>query len=111
MYDALLEAGRELGVRPAGYHALDSLRLEKGYRHLGHDIGPGVGPLEAGLEAFVAINKPGGFAGREALLTAAGTAPARRTAFVALRDPAGQLLHDEAVLRGGRLVGRVTSGA
>ncbi len=111
VYDALFEAGADLGVRPAGYHALDSLRLEKGYRHLGHEIGPGLAPAEAGLEAFVAMDKPGGFVGRDALAAASRAAPARRTAFVALQDPAGDLLHDEAVLHDGRLVGRVTSGA
>ncbi len=49
VYDALLAAGEDLGLRRAGYHALDSLRSEKGYRHLGHDIGPHDDPYESGL--------------------------------------------------------------
>ena len=67
LYDALVEAGADLGLRHAGYHALDSLRFEKGYRHLGHDIGPVDDPYEAGLGLHGGARKPGGFTGREAL--------------------------------------------
>ncbi len=68
VYDALMEAGAELGVRPVGLSAMAGLRLEKGYRDLGVDIDNTDNPLEAGLGFAVAFEKPGGFTGREALL-------------------------------------------
>ena len=68
VYDTIAEAGQEHGLRPAGYHALDSLRMEKAYRSWGHDISAGDTPLEAGLGFAVAWDKPGGFTGRDALL-------------------------------------------
>jgi 4-methylaminobutanoate oxidase (formaldehyde-forming) len=111
LYDAIVEAGVDLGLTRAGYLALDSLRSEKGYRHLGHDIGPADDPDSAGLGFAVAMNKPGGFVGRTVLLDRAGAVPARRTVFVALRDPDQILLHDETVLAEGRPVGRMTSGS
>jgi 4-methylaminobutanoate oxidase (formaldehyde-forming) len=109
VYDAVVEAGRDLGLLHAGYHALDSLRCEKGYRHLGHDIGPGLDPAEAGLTFAVSTRKQTDFVGRAALRR---DRKARwRTSFVRLDDPS-QLLHrDEPVLRDGRQIGRVTSGA
>ena len=68
VFDVIVAAGAEFGLRLCGYHALNSLRMEKGYRHWGHDISPDDTPLEAGLGFVVAWNKPGGFIGREALL-------------------------------------------
>jgi 4-methylaminobutanoate oxidase (formaldehyde-forming) len=110
LYDAVVEAGADLGLARAGYHALDSLRLEKGYRHLGHDIGPSDDPVAAGLGFAVAMDKPGGFIGREALVEAASRSPKARAVFVALRESEPLLLHDESVLAGARIVGRMTSG-
>jgi 4-methylaminobutanoate oxidase (formaldehyde-forming) len=111
VYDAIVEAGADLGLRHAGYHALDSLRAEKGYRHLGHDIGPVDDPYQAGLGFTVALDKPGGFTGREAIAGRAGQAPDRRQVFVRLHDPEPLLLHGESLLHGGEIVGRMTSGA
>ncbi|HLH47526.1 MAG TPA: FAD-dependent oxidoreductase [Acidimicrobiales bacterium] len=110
VYDTLVSAGADLGMRPAGYRALDTLRLEKGYRSWGHDVGPHDTPMEAGLRFVVAWDKPGGFIGRDAL-TAAREAgpPRRRLVHLAFEDPAALPLHDEPVYRGGHLVGRVTS--
>eukprot|EP01041_Mallomonas_annulata_P027922 gene27922-49662_t len=68
VYDVIVEAGRAFGLVHAGYHALNSLRMEKGYRHWGHDITDEDTPLEAGLGFAVKLNKPGGFIGRDALL-------------------------------------------
>ena len=75
LYDAVVDAGADFGLRHAGYHALDSLRVEKGYRHLGHDIGPVDDPYQAGLGFTVALDKPGGFVGREAIAARAGQTP------------------------------------
>lgn len=109
--DGLWQAGQELGVRMAGYQALDTLRSEKGYRHLGHDIGPSDDPYAAGLAFTVDLDKPGGFVGRDALAALDPRAPKHRTVFVALDDPEAMLVHDEALLRDGVEVGRLTSGA
>ena len=109
LYDQLVAAGAEHGLRHAGYHALDGLRAEKGFVHWGADAGPADTPAEAGLGVVVAMDKPGGFVGREAL--AAAGPPRRRLVPVLLADPDPLLYHGETVLQDGRVVGRVTSGA
>ena len=111
VWDTLREAGVGLGLRPAGYHALGSLRLEKAYRSWGHDISAGDTPLEAGLGFAVAWDKPGGFTGRDALVRQQEEGLRRRMVQLALEDPGPMLLHDEPVFRDGELVGRVTSAA
>ncbi len=111
VWDTLREAGRPIGLRPAGYHALNSLRLEKAYRGWGHDISAGDTPLEAGLGFAVAWEKPGGFRGREALLRQKEEGVRRRLVQLALEDPGPLLLHDEPIYRDGVLVGRVASAA
>lgn len=111
VYDRIIEAGEGLGLRPAGYHALDSLRIEKGYRHLGHDIGPRDDPFEAGLGFTLSFKKETPFIGREALEPRRGAAPQRRAVHLVLEDPEPLLLHDEPITHDGRIVGRVTSGA
>jgi 4-methylaminobutanoate oxidase (formaldehyde-forming) len=110
VYDLVLEAGADLGLRHAGYHALDTLRMEKGYRHWPFDVGPAETPLDAGLGFTVAWDKPG-FTGREALLAAREAPRRRRTVHLALEDPEPLLHHGESVLRDGAIVGQVTSGA
>ena len=72
VYDGIIEAGEAFGLVHAGYHALNSLRLEKAYRHWSHDITDEDSPLEAGLGFVIKFDKAGGFIGREALLGAAG---------------------------------------
>jgi 4-methylaminobutanoate oxidase (formaldehyde-forming) len=109
VFQALWEAGREFGASPAGYFALDTLQLEKGYRHLGHDIGPIDDPYSAGL-GFAVSRGRDDFVGAEALAALDPRAPLRRTVFVALDDPTPVFVHDEAVFCDGRQVGRLTSG-
>ncbi|MCP4002946.1 MAG: FAD-dependent oxidoreductase [bacterium] len=111
LYRALRGAGEGLGVVDAGYHALDSLRMEKAYRHWGHDVTPDDTPLEAGLGFAIAFDKPGGFIGRESLSRQRERGLERRLVVFVLEDPAPLLLHDEPVWRDGVLVGRTTSGA
>ncbi|MBX9471393.1 GcvT family protein [Microcella sp.] len=111
VFDALWEAGHDLGVRLAGYHALDSLRSEKGYRHLGHDIGAADDPYSAGLGFTVALDKPGGFTGRDAVAALDPKSPRHRTVYVTLDDPEPVFVHDETVFADGVAVGRMTSGA
>jgi glycine cleavage system T protein len=110
VYDALVEAGTTFGLRQAGYHALNSLRMEKGYRHWGHDVSPDDTPLEAGLGFAVAWDKPGGFIGRDALLAQRQRGVSRRLVQFALRDPQPLLYHNEPIWRDGALVGYITSG-
>ena len=110
VFDVLVAAGAEFGLRHAGYHALNSLRMEKGYRHWGHDISPDDTPLEAGLGFVVAWDKPGGFIGREALLAQKAAGLTRRMVQFALTDPEQLLYHNEPIWRDGVIVGSITSG-
>jgi 4-methylaminobutanoate oxidase (formaldehyde-forming) len=111
VYDALVAAGEGLGLRHAGYHAMDSLRLEKAYRAWGHDLGCEDTPFEAGLGFAVRLDTRAAFIGREALLARQGKPLTKRMLVVTLEDPEPLLLGDEPVWRDGALVGRITSGA
>ena len=106
LWDALWEAGREHGLVAGGYKAIDSLRLEKGYRVWGSDITPEETPHEAGLGFAVRDDKE--FVGRPAL--AAAGEPKRRLRCLVLADPRPIALGSEPVRVAGSLVGRVTSG-
>ncbi|HYE91128.1 MAG TPA: glycine cleavage T C-terminal barrel domain-containing protein, partial [Terriglobales bacterium] len=110
VYDAIVAAGADLGLRHAGYHAMDSLRMEKAYRSWGHDLGSEDTPLQAGLGFAAAWDKKD-FLGREALLAQRGTPLTRRLVVFTLEDAEPLLYHDEPILRDGALVGRITSGA
>ncbi|HJW76692.1 MAG TPA: FAD-dependent oxidoreductase, partial [Thermoleophilia bacterium] len=111
LYDAIVAAGEEFGLRLAGYHALDSLRSEKGLLHWGADMGPVDTPEEAGLGFTVSFEKHGDFVGREALLARSANHPPRRLVYLKLTDPEPLLYHGESLLCDGSLIGRVTSGA
>ncbi len=110
VFDAIMGVGAPAGLSLAGYHAMNSLRMEKGYRHWGHDITDEDTPLEAGLGFAVAWNKKAPFIGREALLRQKERGLKRRLVQVALEDPNPLLYHNEPIWRDGRLVGRITSG-
>jgi 4-methylaminobutanoate oxidase (formaldehyde-forming) len=110
VFGRLLAAGAPHGLRLAGYHALNSLRLEKAYRHWGHDIDSETTPLEAGLGFTIAWDKPGGFVGRDALLAQREAGLPRRLVQFRLADPAATIFHDEPIWRDGVRVGRITSG-
>jgi 4-methylaminobutanoate oxidase (formaldehyde-forming) len=109
VYDTLVAAGPGFGLRHAGYHALNSLRIEKAYRHWGHDMTDEDSLLEAGLGFTAAWDKPGGFIGREALLQQRDVGIVRRLAVLVLDDPEPLLYHNEPIWRDGELVGRITS--
>ncbi|MDE0681222.1 MAG: FAD-dependent oxidoreductase [Gammaproteobacteria bacterium] len=111
VYDLIATAGEPFGMTHAGYHALDSLRIEKAYRHWGHDITDEDTPLEAGLGFAVKFDKPGGFIGREALLKEKATGSTKRLLQFRLLDPGPLLYHNEPIWRDDALVGHVTSGA
>lgn len=109
VFDHLVESGEPHGLTLAGYHAMNSLRLEKGFRSWGHDISANDTPLEAGLSFTVKWDKPGGFIGRDALLEQRERGVQRRLVQFLLEDPDPSLFHDEPIYRNGALVGRVTS--
>ena len=111
LWDLLWKAGREHGLVGGGYRAIDSMRLEKGYRVWGLDITPETTPDEAGLSFAVAMDKEGGFIGRDALAAAReGDGPAQRLRCLVLDDPSSVCLGSEPVRVDGSPVGRVTSG-
>lgn len=115
VYDALLAAGRPVGLAEAGYHAIESLRLEKGYRAFGRELTPDVTPVEAGLVFATALDVGQDFLGRDALaahraaLGAGG--PRRRLVSFVVEDPAAVLWGGELLLRHGEPAGQVTSAA
>jgi len=109
VYDAIVEAGADLGLRLAGYHALDSLRIEKGFVHVGHDVGPTDDPFTAGLGHVVKMDKE--FLGVEAARHANGSPRSQRLVSLKLEDPEPLLLHGESVIADGQIVGTVMSGA
>ncbi|MCB2100569.1 MAG: FAD-dependent oxidoreductase [Rhodobacterales bacterium] len=109
VYDAIVAAGADHGLKHAGYHALNSLRIEKGYRHWGHDISDEDSPLQSGLGFAVAWDKTGGFIGREALLRQKEAGVDRRLVTFAMDDPDSLLYHNEPIVRDGRIVGYITS--
>jgi 4-methylaminobutanoate oxidase (formaldehyde-forming) len=110
LWRSLWEAGRPAGLLAAGYRAIESLRLEKGYRVWGTDITAGDTPYQAGLGFCVKLDKPGGFLGRDALLRARDAGPDRVLTCLVLDDPRAVVLGNEPVSLDGRVAGRVTSG-
>jgi len=108
VFEALIEA--DPGVTLCGLHTLDSCRIEKAYRHWGHDITDEDHVLEAGLGFAVKTGK-GDFIGREAVLRVADAGLARRLVQFRLTDPEPLIFHNEAVVRDGVIVGPVTSGS
>jgi sarcosine dehydrogenase len=109
VYEAVMAAGKTHGIANAGYRAIESLRLEKGYRAWGSDIGPDHTPLEAGLGWAVKLKQNTPFLGREALAAQAAKPLAKRLAGFTVADPAVVLLGRETILRDGQQVGWLTS--
>jgi len=110
VYDELAHAGARYDLAHAGYHALNSLRIEKAYRHWGHDITDEDTPLEAGLGFAVKFDKPGGFIGREALLRQKQSGLRKRLLQFKLASPEPLLYHNEPIWQGDSIVGFVRSG-
>ena len=110
LWSTIWEAGRPHGLVAAGYRAIDSLRLEKGYRVWSSDITPDETPYEAGLGFAVALDKGVDFLGREALVAAKTAGPRKRLRCLVLDDPRSVCLGNEPVRIDGAITGRVTSG-
>ena len=110
VYDEIVAAGAAFGLKHCGYHALNALRMEKAYRHWGHDITDEDTPLEAGLGFAVRMDKPGGFIGREALLKQKEDGLKQRLVQFLLKSPEPMLYHNEPIWKGDRIVGYIRSG-
>jgi 4-methylaminobutanoate oxidase (formaldehyde-forming) len=111
VYDEIVTAGNAFDLAHAGYHALNSLRIEKGYRHWSHDITDEDTPLEAGLGFTVKFDKAGGFIGRDALLQQKEAGLDKRMLQFKLQEPGPLLYHNEPIWRNDEIVGHITSGA
>lgn len=105
---AVFRALAAAGARPMGHYALDACRIEKGFRHMGHDLGPDISPLEAGLGFAVDWSKD--FVGKPALAAQRAGGIARKLVLFDLPNHP-LVLHDEPIWEGGRVVGLTTSGA
>jgi 4-methylaminobutanoate oxidase (formaldehyde-forming) len=109
VFETLELAGADVGLKLCGLHTLDSCRIEKAFRHFGHDITDEDHVLEAGLGFAVKPGK-GEFIGREAVLTKRDEGLSRRLVQFRLSDPEPLLFHNEAIVRDGEIVGTITSG-
>jgi sarcosine dehydrogenase len=110
VFDVLMQAGTVHGIAPAGYRALEALRLEKFYRAWGSDITPNDNPFQAGLGWAVKLKSNVAFMGREACEKAAVSSLAKKLAGFTTDDPSVVLLGRETILRNGKQVGYLTSG-
>jgi glycine cleavage system aminomethyltransferase T/glycine/D-amino acid oxidase-like deaminating enzyme len=108
VYLALVEAGRELGLRDAGYYALDALRIEQGRRAWGAELGPDESPWEAGLGFSVKPDKPAAFIGQQALRKAQGNRLRKKLVTLVL-DPAAWAWGGETIVLAGEPVGEIAS--
>jgi len=112
VFDLLWEQGQSFGLRPAGYHALEHMRLERGFREYGLELTPRATLLEAGLGFTVDFEKPGGFIGRDVLLAQKERKLlTRRIVQFKLLTPGFWLYRDEPIWRDGKLCGYISSGA
>jgi 4-methylaminobutanoate oxidase (formaldehyde-forming) len=109
-FETLYEAGQDLGVKLCGMHMMDTCRIEKGFRHFGHDITCEDHVLEAGLGFAVKTDKPA-FIGRDAVLRKKDEGLARRLVQFRLTEPEPLLYHNEPIVRDGKIVSYLSSGA
>lgn len=109
IFETIEEAGEALGLKLCGLHALDSCRIEKAFRHFGHDITDEDHVLEAGLGFAVKTDK-GDFHGRDAVLRKRDAGLSRRMMQFRLKDKEPLLFHNEPILRDGKIIGQLTSG-
>jgi 4-methylaminobutanoate oxidase (formaldehyde-forming) len=111
VYEELTAAGADLGLRPAGYYTINSLRLEKGYRAFGAELTPDYTPVEAGLLFACKLKTEIPFLGRAAVERVKAQGPSRSLVSLVLSDPDVMMWGGELVLRDGEAVGQVTSAA
>lgn len=110
VYDAIVREGAVFDLLHCGYHALNSLRIEKGYRQWGHDISAEDSPIEAGLGFAVDFKKDVNFNGRDILLQQKEVGVKKRLVMFALEDKEPLLYHSEPIWRNNQIVGHISSG-
>jgi len=109
LYDALMSAGGEFGLRDAGYYTIDALRIEAGRRAWGAELSPDETPWEAGLAFAVNLGKQASFIGRDALAARPASAITKRLVLLSFDDPAAFPWGGEPLLMNGGNVGEITS--
>ncbi len=109
VYRTLVAAGAGLGLRDAGYYAIDALRIEMGRRAWGAELGPDETPFEAGLEFAIKLDKPGGFIGRDALIAAKEKPLRKRLVTLVFDDSLAWAWGGEAIVLDGTAVGEISS--
>jgi len=110
VFDSLMEEGKKFGLKLVGLHAVDSLRLEKAYKHWGSDIGPDDTPLESGLGFCVDLDKEN-FIGKDALVKQKADGLKRKLVTFTIEDPEPLIYHDEPIYRNGKLLCENTHGS
>ncbi|MBC6408155.1 MAG: GcvT family protein [Rhodobacteraceae bacterium] len=109
-FETLMAAGQDLGLVLCGMHAMDSCRIEKGFRHFGHDITCEDHVIDAGLGFAVKLDKRSDFIGRAAVIARRESGPQSRLLQFRLTDPDPMVFHNEPIVRDGTYVGYVASG-
>ncbi len=113
VYNLISHAGKEFNLSHCGMFAMDTMRMEKGYLHWGHDMSPEENQYEAGLGFAISYKKNVDFIGKKALLKIKNQNPKKKLVIISLKDNKPGfplLLHDEPILFGGKIIGRTTSG-
>ena len=110
IFDLMVEKGQKYGLKLAGFHALNSLRMEKGYRHWGHDITDEDNLLQGGLSFTADLTKEGGFIGKDALMQQKEQGVKRRLVQFLFQSPDPMSYYNEPIYRNGDRVGFTTSG-
>ena len=113
IYNKIIEEGKNFNLSNCGMHALDTMRMESGFLHWGHDISPEENQYEAGLEFAISYKKDVNFIGRDALNNIKNLKPNKKFSIFTLKDSAPGnplLLHDEPIFCGDKIIGRTTSG-
>ncbi len=110
VFETLHEAGQDMGLKLCGMHMMDSCRIEKGFRHFGHDITCEDHVVDAGLGFAVKVDKGGDFIGREAVIARKESGPKNRLVQFKLTDPEPLLFHNEPIVRDGEYIGYLSSG-
>ena len=112
IYELITSLEKKFGLVHAGAHAMDIMRMEKGYLHWGHDISPAENPYEAGLNFAIKINKEADFIGKDFLVKNSKPTKKKLNMFVLKNSEPGNplILHDEPIYYNGKIVGETTSG-
>ena len=110
VFETLWEAGQGVGLKLCGMHMMDSCRIEKAFRHFGHDITCEDHVLEAGLGFAVKTTKPE-FIGRDAVLRKKEAGLEKRMVQFRLSEPGVMVYHNEPLIRDGKIVSYLSSGA